>query len=94
MILSRQLPDDFVEDPEVRKDFVKYFSAFDSSIIDFEVEIIEDDDRNASKVRISAVHKMNDSDDIATIPLQFESSLTISVPLFIFYHYCKLLFKY
>ena len=77
--LSRQLPDDFVDDPEVRKDVVKYFSAFDSSIIDFEVEIIEDDDRNASKVRISAVHKMNDSDDIAMIPLQYESAGTLKM---------------
>ena len=77
--LSRQLPEDFVDDSEVRKDVVEYFSAFDSSIIDFEVETLDDEDRDSTKVRINAVHKMNDSEDTAIIPLQYESAGTLKM---------------
>ena len=78
--LSEQLPDDFVESKEVQKKVVNYFSAFDPSIIGFEVETLEtSDDKESSKVRIDAVHKMIDSNKTATIPLKLESAGTLKM---------------
>ncbi len=78
--LSEQLPDDFVESKAVQKKVVDYFSSFDSSIIGFEVETLEDDeDKESSKVRIDAIHKMVDSDETATIPLKRESAGTLKM---------------
>ena len=78
--LSEQLPDDFVESKDVRDKIINYFSAFDPSIIGFEVEPIEsDDDRKSSKVRIDAIHKMIGSEDTATIPLKLESAGTLKM---------------
>lgn len=78
--LSEQLPDDFVENKKVQDKVVSYFSAFDSSIIGFEVEPIEsDDDKKSSKVRIDTIHKMIDSEETATIPLKLESAGTLKM---------------
>lgn len=78
--LSEQLPDDFVESKDVRDKIINYFSAFDPSIIGFEVEPIEsDDDRKSSKVRIDAIHRMIGSGDTATIPLKLESAGTLKM---------------
>lgn len=78
--LSEQLPDDFVENKEVQDKVASYFSAFDSSIIGFEVEPIEsDDDKKSSKVRIDTIHKMIDSEETATIPLKLESAGTLKM---------------
>lgn len=78
--LSEQLPEDFVESKEVQEKVVNYFSAFDPSIIGFEVETLENsDDKKSSKVRINAVHKMIDSDKTATIPLKLESAGTLKM---------------
>lgn len=78
--LSEQLPDDFVESKDVQDKVINYFSAFDPSIIGFEVEPIEsDDDKKSSKVRIDAIHKMIDSEDTATIPLKLESAGTLKM---------------
>ncbi len=78
--LCEQLPDDFVDSKEVQQKVVDYFSAFDPSIIGFEVETIESgDDKKSSKVRIDAVHKMIDSDETAIIPLKSESAGTLKM---------------
>lgn len=78
--LSEQLPDDFVESKDVQDKVINYFSAFDPSIIGFEVEPIEsDDDKKSSKVRIDAIHKMMDSEGTATIPLKLESAGTLKM---------------
>ncbi len=78
--LSEQLPDGFVESKEVQEKVVNYFSAFDPSIIGFEVETLEtSDDKKSSKVRIDAVHKMIDSDKTAAIPLKQESAGTLKM---------------
>ena len=78
--LSEQLPDDFVESKDVQQNVINYFSAFDPSIIGFEVEPIEEnDDKKSSKVRIDAIHKMIDSTDTATIPLKLESAGTLKM---------------
>lgn len=78
--LSEQLPDDFVESKDVQEKVINYFSAFDPSIIGFKVEPIEEDgDKKSSKVRIDAIHKMIDSEEIATIPLKLESAGTLKM---------------
>jgi AAA15 family ATPase/GTPase len=78
--LSVQLPDGFVDNKEVQKKVVQYFAAFDPSIIDFEVETLEQsDDKKARKVRIDAVHKMVGSNKTATIPLELESAGTLKM---------------
>lgn len=78
--LCEQLPDDFVDSKDVQQKVVDYFSAFDSSIIGFEVEPLESgDDKESSKVRIDAIHKMIDSDETATIPLKLESAGTLKM---------------
>lgn len=78
--LSRQLPENFVDSNEVRKNVINYFSAFDPSIVDFDVEKVdENDDKGSSKVRIFAVHKMIGSDETARIPLELESAGTLKM---------------
>ncbi|MCI2049505.1 MAG: ATP-binding protein [Lachnospiraceae bacterium] len=78
--LSEQLPDGFVESKDVQNKVISYFSAFDPSIIGFEVEPIEsDDDKKFSKVRIDTIHKMIDSDATETIPLKLESAGTLKM---------------
>lgn len=78
--LSEQLPDGFVESKDVQERVVNYFSAFDPSIIGFEVEPIDgDNSKPLSKVRIDAIHKMIDSEDTVTIPLKLESAGTLKM---------------
>jgi AAA15 family ATPase/GTPase len=78
--LSRQLPEGFVESKEVQQRVVEYFAAFDSSIIGFEVEVLErDDEKKSGQVRIDAIHKMADSDKTTKIPLKQESAGTLKM---------------
>lgn len=78
--LSEQLPDDFVDSESVRRQVVEYFSSFDPSIIDFEVEVMEGaSDRRAAQVRIDAVHQMTDASRTVTIPLRDESAGTLKM---------------
>lgn len=78
--LSELLPGDFVESKDVQQKVVNYFSAFDPSIIGFEVETLEKgDDKKSLKVRIDAVHKMIGLDETATIPLKLESAGTLKM---------------
>ena len=64
--LSEQLPDDFVENQEEQTKVVNYFSAFDPSIVGFEVERMErDDGKQSSIVKINAIHQMVGSDETA-----------------------------
>lgn len=79
--LSSLIPKGFVDDENVRKRVVKYLSTFDSSIIDFEVEVLKiyDDADDEEHIIIDAVHKMVDSNKTATIPLQNESAGTLKM---------------
>lgn len=76
--LSTQLPDGFVDKKSVQSDVVRYFSAFDSSIIGFKIEEKRGDDDEVS-YRIDAIHKMIDSNDTVTIPLKQESAGTLKM---------------
>ena len=78
--LSEQLPVGFVSDKEVQQGVIQYFSAFDPSIIGFEVEEIDaDENKQLTKVRIDALHNMMGSDETVTIPLKLESAGTLKM---------------
>lgn len=79
--MHRLLPEGFVDDPEVRKDIVRYFSSFDETIKGFKVEKLPKDnsDDKDEKYSIKALHKMTDSDDYAEIPLEEESAGTLKM---------------
>ena len=80
-VLSRLIPPGFDDDKAVQDKVVKYFSAFDSSIIGFNVETIaSDDDNDSSKhIKIDAVHRIADSNETVTIPLAEESAGTLKM---------------
>lgn len=79
--LSRLIPPGFVDDKAVQDKVVKYFAAFDSSIIGFNVETIasDDDDDDSKHIKIDAVHRIADSNETATIPLAEESAGTLKM---------------
>lgn len=78
--MSRTLPSDFVEDENVRKKVVEYFSSFDENIKDFRIENIPSEgDKKEERFKISSLHKKIDSDDMAEIPLEMESAGTLKM---------------
>ena len=78
--LSQLIPEGFEEDEKVQQKVVDYFSSFDPSIIGFNVEVIKSEiDDSEKKLRIDAVHKMIDSDQTTSIPLQHESAGTLKM---------------
>lgn len=80
LFLSGQVPDGFVDDKSVQKDVLNFFATFDTSIIDFEVEAIEDESRaDRAGYKIGAVHRMIASDDTVSIPLGAESAGTLKM---------------
>lgn len=79
LMMSRLMPDNFDTDENVRKNVVKYLSAFDNSIVDFNIEKIPDDKDKDGRFKIEAVHKMINSNDMASIPLNNESAGTLKM---------------
>lgn len=79
-ILSRLLPEGFTINKAVQESVIKYFSAFDKSIIGFNVEELENNDNPQKKrIHIDAIHKMIDSDETASISLKEESAGTLKM---------------
>lgn len=80
-VLSQIIPEGFADDKEVQKKVVKFFSSFDASIIDFNVETLptNDDNDEHEHIKIDAVHKMIGSDETTTIPLSHESAGTLKM---------------
>ena len=77
--LSSLLPDGFVDDKKVQENVVKYLSAFDPSIVGFDVEMLGIDKNANSRIRIDAIHKMVDSDEVSSIRLKLESAGTLKM---------------
>jgi AAA15 family ATPase/GTPase len=78
--LSRQLPYGFADSKDVQENVVRYFAAFDPSIIGFEVESFElGDDKKSQRLRINAIHKIMNSSETASIPLESESAGTLKM---------------
>ncbi len=78
---SRVLPDGFTDSKEVQENVVKYFASFDEAIQDFDVEVLpQDNEKDSSKgYKIDALHRMVDSQKLASIPLKQESSGTLKM---------------
>jgi len=78
--LSQLIPDGFADDETVRNKVVDYFASFDPSIIGFNVEVLKsDNDDEDEHLKIDAIHKMMDSDQTISIPLQNESAGTLKM---------------
>ena len=77
--LSQLIPKGFAKNKDVQKKVVNYFAAFDPSIIGFNVEVFKTDDDEDEHIKIDAIHKMNDSDQTVSIPLQHESAGTLKM---------------
>jgi len=76
-LLSIQMPPEFENDSEVRKEVATYLSTFDHGIVDFNVEEVPSSEPNKSpKYSIDAVHRVNGSDETVKIPLKQESAGT------------------
>lgn len=78
--LSQLIPRGFADNEAVRQRVVDYFAAFDPSIIGFNVEVLKSDtDGENEHLKINALHKMNDCEGTASIPLQHESAGTLKM---------------
>ena len=78
---SRMLPEGFIDSKEVQGHVVQYFASFDEAICDFAVkESRQEDEKDAGKsYKIDAFHKLADSQEMASIPLELESSGTLKM---------------
>lgn len=80
MFLSRLVPADFDDNLAVQRKVVSYLSAFDPSIIGFQVEkIAGDTEDKEGYLKINAIHRKIDSDETVEIPLQEESAGTLKM---------------
>ena len=78
--MSQKLPKGFVEDKKVQSKVIEYFVSFDEHIKDFRIEKVpQEGEFNEEKYKISALHKMIDSEKMAEIPLGFESAGTLKM---------------
>lgn len=78
--LSQLIPEGFADDETVRNKVVDYFASFDPSIIGFNVEVLKsDNDDEDEHLKIDAIHKMIDSEQTTSIPLQNESAGTLKM---------------
>lgn len=80
IFMSRRLPKGFVKDKNVQQKVVEYFASFDEHIKDFKIEKVpQEGEAKDEKYKISALHKMIDSDEMAEIPLGLESAGTLKM---------------
>ncbi len=80
LFLSRMLPRGFDKDKSIQEKVVNYFKTFDESITGFNVEEVQaEEESNATKYRVSALHKKIDSDEDVEIPLNMESAGTLKM---------------
>ena len=79
--LHNRLPKDFVDDPAVRANVIKYIASFDEKIKDFRIEKLpsEVNDGKGDAYKITAIHKKIGSDKTAEIPLEDESAGTLKM---------------
>lgn len=80
LFMSRRLPRGFVKDKEIQRKVVNYFASFDEHIQDFKIEQVpQEGESKEERYKISALHKMIDSDEMAEIPLGEESAGTLKM---------------
>ena len=78
---SRVIPVGFADSKKVQGNVIKYFSSFDGAIQDFDVEerAQKEEKEKYKNYEIASFHKMVDSDEMASIPLEEESSGTLKM---------------
>lgn len=76
---STVIPEGFADDEEVQAKVVQYFSAFDPSIIGFNVERVKEDNDKIGSFNIEAIHKIIGTEQTISIPLKEESSGTLKM---------------
>lgn len=80
LLMSHQLPGEFIEDQNVRDNVVNFFSTFDESIKGFEVTKLPDqEDEKKEQYSVKTLHKKIGSDGMAEIPLSHESAGTLKM---------------
>lgn len=78
--LSQLIPNGFADDKNVQQNVVDYFSTFDPSIIGFNIEVLKsDNDDENEHIKIDAIHRLINSDQTTSIPLQNESAGTLKM---------------
>ena len=78
--LSQLIPNGFADDKKVQQNVVDYFSTFDPSIIGFNVEVLKsDNDDEDEHLKIDAIHRLINSEQTTSIPLQNESAGTLKM---------------
>ena len=78
--LSQLIPNGFADDKKVQQNVVDYFSTFDPSIIGFNVEVLKsDNDDEDEHLKIDAIHRLINSNQTTSIPLQNESAGTLKM---------------
>ena len=75
LALSRSMPRGFATDKRIQAQVVKYLSAFDDSIVGFDIEVVKTED-DEERYRIFALHKIANSDELTKLSLNQESSGT------------------
>lgn len=80
LLMSRMIPDQFVDDAQTQKKVIEYFNTFDNHIRGFNIKksSLERDD-NDDCYEICSYHNMIDSNDLAEIPLEEESAGTLKM---------------
>ena len=69
-----------MEDKSVQQKIIEYFSSFDEHIKDFRIEKVPlEGETKEEAYKIIALHKMNDSNEMAEIPLGGESAGTLKM---------------
>lgn len=76
LLLAKCIPRGFVNDKEVQAKVVKYLSTFDDSIIGFNIDTFEEEEKHRIKIR--TIHRTTDG-KTASIPLRHESSGTLKM---------------
>lgn len=78
---SRMIPHGFNDDKDVQKTVVDFFSSFDETIEGFQVEEFRSEDGNSDEKSylIDSLHKMIDSQEMTSIPLNTESGGTLKM---------------
>ena len=81
VIFNNRLPHNFFEDKKVQKQVINYLASFDGHIKDFRIEKIPNVDKQGKtgSYRISSLHKMIGSDEMAELPLHDESQGTLKM---------------
>lgn len=80
LVLSRMLPDGFVDDEVVQKDIIRYFDTFGEHIVGFHIEKdIREVDSKSDIYTIYVKHRMMDGDGCSEIPLSAESAGTLKM---------------